>query len=154
MKALIQLRGEVNMAQDVKDTLTMLNIHDVNQCALIPETDTYEGMIAKVNDYVAMGEPSREVLATLLRRRAEPEEGNADVDDEWIAENTDYADVDALAAALLDEETTLREQGLAPSLRLHPPRGGHDGIKHPTKESGELGKHTTEDIDSLLTAMR
>ncbi|MFB6148817.1 MAG: 50S ribosomal protein L30, partial [Halobacteriales archaeon] len=64
------------------------------------------------------------------------------------------ADIDALAEALLNEETTLREQGLSPVLRLHPPRGGHEGIKHPTIEGGELGKHDTETIDTLLKAMR
>jgi large subunit ribosomal protein L30 len=154
MKALVQIRGEVNISGDVQDTLNMLNLHAVNQCTLVPETDTYRGMITKVNDYVAHGEPSADVVATLIRRRGEPETGSADVDDEWVADNTDYADVDALAAALIDEETTLREQGLAPSIRLHPPRGGHDGVKHPTVESGQLGQHSTEEIDRLLEAMR
>ena len=143
MEALVQIRGEVNIPGDVRDTLGMLNLHATNQCTLVPETDAYRGMITKVNDYVAHGEPSADVIATLIRRRADPIEGSADIDDEWVAENTDYADVDALAAALVDEETTLRDAGLAPSIRLHPPRGGHDGVKHPTIESGQLGKHST-----------
>lgn len=154
MQALVQVRGEVNMNQEVRDTLSMLNVHSTNHCALVPETDTYRGMITKVNDYVAYGEPSAGVLSTVLRTRAEPAEGAGEIDDEWVAENTDYDDVAALAEALLAEETTLREVGLSPALRLHPPRGGHDGVKHPTAEGGELGKHSTEKIDSLLTAMR
>ncbi|MFB6220935.1 MAG: 50S ribosomal protein L30 [Halolamina sp.] len=154
MQAIVQVRGEVNISGDVEDTLNMLNLHAVNQCTLVPERDTYRGMITKVNDYVAYGEPSADVVATLIRSRGEPETGSADITDEWVAEHTDYADVDALAAALVDEETTLREQGLAPSLRLHPPRGGHNGIKHPVVESGQLGKHTTAEIDTLLEAMR
>jgi len=154
MQALVQLRGEVNMSDKARDTLRMLNVHRVNHCALVPETDTYRGMVTKVNDYVAFGEPSPGVLATLISRRGEPAEGEGDIDDEWIAENTDYEDVTALAEALLAEETTLREQGLAPMLRLHPPRGGHKGIKHPTKEGGELGRHDTEAIDDLLRSMR
>ncbi|MFC3477155.1 50S ribosomal protein L30 [Halobacterium litoreum] len=154
MKAVVQVRGEVNMSEDVSDTLEMLNIHSVNHCALVPETDTYSGMVAKVNDYVAFGEPSEDVLTELVERRAEPLEGSADVDDEWVAENTEYSDVADLVGALLDDETTLRDAGLAPVLRLHPPRGGHDGIKQPVSEKGELGKHTTEEIDSLLTDMR
>jgi len=154
MQAVVQVRGEVNMSEDVSDTLEMLNIHSVNHCALVPETDTYSGMVAKVNDYVAFGEPSEDVLTELVERRAEPLEGSADVDDEWVAENTDYDDVADLVGALLDDETTLRDAGLAPVLRLHPPRGGHDGIKQPVSESGELGKHSTEEIDSLLTDMR
>ncbi|WP_435319060.1 50S ribosomal protein L30 [Haloarchaeobius sp. TZWSO28] len=154
MQAVVQIRGEVDMSGDIHDTLKMLNLHRVNHATLVPERDTYRGMLTKVNDYVAMGEPSQDVLEVVLRTRSEPAEGDADVDDEWVAENTDYDDIASLAEALLAEETTLREQGLSPVLRLHPPRKGHDGIKHPTKEGGELGKHTTEEIDKLLKAMR
>jgi large subunit ribosomal protein L30 len=154
MEAVVQIRGEVNMDQDVRDTLSMLNIHKVNHCALVPESETYRGMITKVNDFVAHGEPEQDVLETVLSKRAQPLEGSDDVNDAWIAENTDYDDIADLAGALLDDETTLREQGLTPVLRLHPPRGGHEGIKHPTKEGGQLGKHTTEEITTLLKAMR
>ncbi len=154
MQAVVQLRGDVDMNHEVEDTLSMLNIHRINHCALVPETDTYRGMVTKVNDYVAYGEPSQEVLEALLRQRAEPDKGGAEIDDEWVAENTAYDDVGSLAAALADEETTLDDQGLAPVLRLHPPRGGHDGIKHPVEEGGQLGKHSTEEIDDLLTTMR
>ncbi|GAB3034850.1 50S ribosomal protein L30 [Natronobiforma cellulositropha] len=155
MKAIVQLRGEVNRQTAVDDTLSMLNVHKVNHCTLVPETDTYRGMITKVNDFVAFGEPSQEVLETLLAKRAEPLEGRqSDVDEAWVAENTDYDDFAGLAEALLAEETTLREQGLSPTLRLHPPRGGHDGIKHPAGRGGQLGKHTTEEINELLNSMR
>jgi large subunit ribosomal protein L30 len=154
MRALVQLRGEVNQDGDVRDTLGMLNLHRVNHATLVPETDTYTGMVTKVNDWVAHGEPSAEIVETLIRRRAEPAEGDADIDDEWVAEHTDYDDVEALAAALVAEETKLQDQGLSPTLRLHPPRGGHDGIKHPIKEGGALGKQSTEEIDALLEAMR
>jgi len=154
MQALVQIRGDVNMDTDIHDTLKMLNIHHVNHCTLVPDTDTYNGMVSKVNDFVAFGEPSQETVETLIERRGEPLEGDADVDDEWVAEHTAYDDIEGLAFALVSEETTLQEQGLSPTLRLHPPRGGHDGIKHPTKEGGELGKHDTEGIDDLLEAMR
>jgi len=154
MQALVQVRGDVNMSTDIHDTLKMLNVHDVNHCTFVPEEDTYRGMITKVNDYVAFGEPSQSTVETLLRRRAEPLEGDADIDDEWVAENTDYDGIEGLAWGLLSEETTLREAGLAPAIRLHPPRGGHDGIKQPTATGGELGKHSTEEIDTLLEAMR
>ena len=154
MKAVVQIRGEVDQSADVRDTLGMLNLHRVNHCTLVPWTDTYRGMVTKVNDWVAYGEPSVDVVETLLQKRAEPFQGKEDVDAEWLSENADYDDFGALAEALVEEETTLKEQGLSPVLRLHPPRGGHDGIKHPTKEGGQLGKHTSEGIDDLLEAMR
>jgi large subunit ribosomal protein L30 len=155
MRAVVQLRGEVNQSGDVEDTLEMLNIGRVNHATLVPDTDAYRGMVDKVNDWVAHGEPSQDVLETVLRKRAEPLEGEAFEDDSWWATwETDYDSVGELAEALLEEETTLKEQGLSPTLRLHPPRGGHDGIKHPTIEGGQLGKQSSEDIDALLEAMR
>ena len=152
MLALVRLRGEVDTRDAVRDTLEMLNLHEVNHCTLIPETDTYRGMVTKVNDRVAFGEPSVETVAAMLEKRGESETGAADVDDAWVADHTDYADIDALAEALVAEETTLREAGLSPAFRLHPPRGGHDGIKRPVPAGGELGGH--DDIDGLLEVMR
>jgi len=152
--AVVQLRGEVNVGREVRDTLEMLNLTRVNHATVVPETDTYRGMLAKVNDVVAYGEPSVETLATIIRRRSEPLEGEDDVDDDWVGWNTNYDDVEDLAAALIDGETTMKEANLSPTLRLHPPRGGHDGIKHPVKEGGELGKHSTAGMDALLEAMR
>ena len=154
MRALVQIRGSVNMNQDIQDTLEMLNIERTNHATLVPESEAYSGMVSKVNDFVAHGVPSVETVELLLSTRAEPAEGSADIDDEWVAEHTDYDDLSALAEALAEDETKLQDQGLSPTLRLHPPRGGHDGIKHPTKEGGQLGKHETEDIDELLEAMR
>ncbi len=154
MQAIVQLRGEVNVEQGVEDTLDMLNVGRVNHATFVPETDSYRGMITKVNDLVAFGEPSVEAVVATIERRGEPLEGDVDIDDEWVADNTEYDDVEALAAAVVGEETTLREQGLSPTLRLHAPRGGHDGIKHPVIEGGELGRHSTEEIDALLEAMR
>jgi large subunit ribosomal protein L30 len=154
MQAVVQVRGEVDMSSGVRDTMKMLNLHGVNHCTFVPEEDTYRGMITKVNDWVAHGEPSVDVVESLLRKRVEPLEGDADVDEAWLSEHTDYDDFAALAAALVDEETTLRAQGLSPVLRLHPPRGGHKGLKHSAPEGGQLGKHSTDQIDDLLEAMR
>lgn len=154
MQAVVQLRGEIDMSQSVRDTLRMLNLHKQNHCTFVPETEAYEGMLVKVHDHVAYGEPSADVVALLLRRRGEPAEGAAEITDEWVAGHTDYETVEALSEALLAEETTLAAAGLAPVLRLHPPRGGHDGIKHPVADGGVIGQHDTDGIDDLLTAMR
>ncbi len=153
MQALVQLRGEVDMSEGVQDTISMLNLGRVNHCTFIPETDTYRGMVTKVNDWVAHGQPSADTVGSVLETRGESEDGDA-IDEEWVTDHTEYDSMESLAEALVAEETTLRKQGISPTVRLHPPRGGHDGLKHPTKEGGQLGKHTTEEIDSLLTTMR
>jgi large subunit ribosomal protein L30 len=154
MKAVVQVRGEVNMNGDIRDTLTMLNLGRVNHATLVPEEPTYEGMVTKVHDYVAHGEPSQTVLETILTRRGEPAEGEADIDDDWVAERTEYGSVSGLAEGLLAEETTLQAAGLSPTVRLHPPRSGHKGIKQPVATGGQVGVHETDGIDQLLEAMR
>jgi large subunit ribosomal protein L30 len=153
MKALVQLRGEVNMNTDTENTLEMLNLGRVNHATFVPETPAYEGMVTKVNDYVAHGTPSQETVELLLSTRGESADGE-DIDDEWVDENTEYDSISELAAALLDDETTLQDAGLSPTLRLHPPRGGHDGLKQPVATGGEIGVHETDTLDSLLEAMR
>jgi len=154
MRAVVQLRGEVDMRASVRDTLAMLNLHRVNHATFVPETDTYRGMIAKVNDYVAHGEPSLETVETIIERRGEPLEGEADVDDAWVGDHTDYDGVADLARAVYNDEVKLRDAGLSPALRLHPPRSGHRGIKQPQSQGGQLGTQTTEQVDDLLRRMR
>lgn len=154
MQAVIQLRGEIDLSEEMVDTLRMLNLHKQNHCTLVPETESYRGMITKVHNHIAYGEPSVDAVEMLLTRRGEPDQGDADINDEWVDENTDYDSVAALADALHAEETTLQEQGLSPVFRLHPPRGGHDGVKNPVSDGGQIGEHSTEEIDELLEAMR
>jgi len=89
----------------------------------------------------------------LLERRGKTADGD-DLTEEWLSEETEYDSIEDLAEALLAEETTLKEAGLNPTLRLHPPRGGHKGIKQPVATGGQLGVHETDQIDELLEAMR
>ncbi len=154
MRAIVQLRGEVNLDYDLEETLRLLNLGRVNHCTFVPETDAYEGMVQRVAEVTAFGEPSEEVVAELITRRGQPTKGNEDIDDEWVASETEYGSVDELAAALVAEETTLQEAGLRPTLRLHPPRGGHDGIKKSRTNGGALGAHENDAIDELLYSMR
>lgn len=154
MYAVVRVRGDVNLSYDVRETLSLLHLGRVNHATFIPETDAYRGMIQKVAEVVAFGEPSPETVALLLRQRGEAAEESTAIDDEWVAENTDFADVDALAEGLLAEEVTLKEAGIEPVLRLHPPRGGHDGIKSTRTDGGVLGVHDTDAIDDLLYTMR
>ncbi len=154
MHAVVRLRGAVNAAGDVRETLELLHLARVNHCTFLPERESYRGMITKVTDQVAVGEPSPETVEVLLARRAEPVGGDQGIDDDWVADTTDFDDLAELAEALCDDEVTLEDVGLEPVLRLHPPRGGHDGLKHHRSQGGQLGKHRTDEIDDLLYRMR
>lgn len=148
---IVRVRGEADSPSGVRDTLDMLNLTQVNAFTIVPDEDTYRGMVEKVHDYVAYGEPDAATVASLLADRGETLHGG-DVDDDFAAEQG-YDSVNALAEAAVEGETTLREAGVDPTVRLHPPRKGHDGIKHSYKQGGVLGNHGDE-IDDLLRRMR
>jgi large subunit ribosomal protein L30 len=147
----VRVRGDADTPSDVDDTLDMLNLGQVNAFTVVPEDDTYTGMVQKVNDYVAYGQPDAATVAVLLENRGETVEGG-EVDDAF-ASDRGYDGVAELAEAVVEGETTLREEGVDPTVRLHPPRKGHDGIKQSYKQGGVLGNHG-DDIDELLRRMR
>jgi large subunit ribosomal protein L30 len=148
---IVRVRGDADTPSDVDDTLDMLNLGQVNAFTVVPEDDTYTGMVQKINDYVAYGQPDAATVAVLLENRGETVEGG-EVDDAF-ASDRGYDGVAELAEAVVEGETTLREEGVDPTVRLHPPRKGHDGIKQSYKQGGVLGNHG-DDIDELLRRMR
>ena len=150
--AVVRLRGEADLPGDVEDTLHMLNLPAVNSFTVVPDEPSYAGMLNKVHDVVAYGEADAATVATLLRRRGTTAEGD-DVTDELVADRTAYEDIDALAEAVVAGETTLRDEDVAPTIGLHPPRGGHGGIKASVEQGGVVGDHG-DDIDDLLGRMR
>ncbi|MBE0521687.1 MAG: 50S ribosomal protein L30 [Candidatus Methanoperedenaceae archaeon] len=153
MYAVVRIRGEVNSRQDVRDTMSMLHLHRVNHCVVIPETPNYRGMIKKVKDYVAFGILSPEALAQMLETRGRLEGGKR-LTEEYLSQNTDFRSFDELAKALCEGAVSISDiPGLKPVFRLHPPRKGHKGIKRTYQQGGELGNHESG-INSLLNKMR
>jgi len=151
MYAIVRLRGGVNTKPEIKDTLKMLHLHRINHCVVVPENVHYRGMIQKVKDYVAWGMIDENVLASMLEKRGRLS-GNARLTDQLIRENTSYNDVKEFAAAVIQGAISLKDVGIKPVFRLHPPRKGHRGIKKTAKEGGELGYH--ESIEDLIWKMR
>ncbi|MFB6282386.1 MAG: 50S ribosomal protein L30 [Halobacteria archaeon] len=150
--AIVQVRSTVDMDTEIEDTLEMLNLGGVNNLTVIPEEPSYTGMVKKVNDYVAFGEPDSDTLELVLGRRGETLE-EEELTEEYVEEETEYGSISELAEAVLSGETTLKEAGVSPTVRLHPPRKGHGGAKTPKTEGGVLGNHE-EEIDELIKSMR
>ncbi|MDY6780126.1 MAG: 50S ribosomal protein L30 [Halobacteria archaeon] len=152
MYGVVQVRSGIDMSAEVRDTLEMLNLGSPNRFTLVPETESYEGMILKVNDCVAYGNPDADTVEKLLRNRATTHEGD-DLTQEYVEENTQYGSVGELAEAIVENDLRPKEVGIEPSMNLHPPRKGHSGIKQSYKQGGALGNHGDE-IDDLLRRMR
>ncbi len=153
MYVVVRIRGEVNSRQDVRDTMSMLHLHRINHCVILPETPNFRGMIKKVKDYVAWGNITPEVLAQILENRGRLEGGNR-LTEEYLSQNTDFKSFEELAKALCDGNSSISDiPKLKPVFRMHPPRKGHKGIKRTYQQGGELGSQG-DDISALLNKMR
>ncbi len=133
--AVIQIRSTISATQEVIDTLKMLHLHHVNNCTIIPQTKSYQGMLQKAKDYITWGEINEDTLKNLITAKCTPEKGN----------------IDASLKDLLNQKKKLSEI-TNPTIKLHPPLKGYKGIKKPYAAGGSLG-YRGEEINDLLKRM-
>ena len=69
--AVVRIRGNINLRKEIVDTLNMLRLYKRNHCVVIPNNNSYSGMIQKVKDYVTWGEINDEVLNLLVEKLQE-----------------------------------------------------------------------------------
>ena len=151
MYAIIRIRGRTGIKKNIADTLDMLNLTRISHAVVIPETPSNKGMLQKAKEYITCGEVSEDTFKLLVSERGRLP-GNKRVTDEYVKENTDYDSVEALAVAIYNEETTLKDSGLKPLFRLNPPRKGYENTKKTLVEGGSLG-YRSEEINELLEKM-
>lgn len=148
----VRVRGSVNVRATIADTMAMLHLHKVNHCTLIPDTPSYRGMLGKIKDYVTWGEANDDTMVRLLEQQGRLS-GDRQVEDDFVAANTKYKTTGELARAMATGEATLADlPGLKPVFRLHPPRGGYEGIKRSFVTGGALG-YRKEAINDLVGRM-
>ncbi len=153
MYAIIRLKGSVNTKPDIKDTLRMLRLNQINHCVVVPDTPNYRGMIQKVKDYVAFGPINGETLGLILENRGRLVGGDR-LTDEYVAKNSSHKTIKEFADAVVGGNATMGDlPGLNPVFRLHPPRKGHAGIKRTFQQGGALGNYG-EEISRLVEKMR
>ena len=66
--AVIRVRGTLRIKPDIKETLRLLRLNQVNHCVIIPETNEYRGMLQKSKDYITWGEIDQETLHNLINK--------------------------------------------------------------------------------------
>jgi len=140
MIAIVRIRGEVNLNQDIKETLNRLRLGKKYSCAVFakPEKETL-GMIKKVKDFVAFGEINEETLGRLLEVRGK------------AIDKTRKVDFKAEAKEIIAGKK-LQELNIKPFFRLHPPRKGIESKKHFGVGKGVLGNNK-EKINDLIERM-
>jgi large subunit ribosomal protein L30 len=62
----VKIRGTVRAQRETRETLDLLRLGHTNHAILIDSRPAYKGMLQRVNSYVTYGEPSRELVATMI----------------------------------------------------------------------------------------
>jgi large subunit ribosomal protein L30 len=141
MIAIIRVRGEVKTKGDIEDTMQMLNLKTVNNCVVVPENAHYLGMIKKIKDHVTYGKVDKEIFKKMLMKWGRRGQ-----------KRLELKDADKIADEIFAGTKKLKDFGINPTFRLHPPRKGYEGIKRPYSIDGTLGNRG-DDINRLLEKM-
>ena len=150
--AVVRVRGSVNVNPKIKETMKLMKLSRVNHCVIIPENETYTGMLNIIKDYVTWGEIDSETTELLLESSGKSS-GNSAFSKQHLKETT-FKTMKALAKGLTEGKVVMRDvPGLKPLFRLHPPRKGYEGIKRSFKVGGALG-YRADKINILLRRMQ
>ena len=148
----VKIRGTISAQRETRETLDFLHLAHTNHAVLIDSRPAYKGMLQRVNSYVTWGEPSKEIVAMMLQKRARLA-GDKKLTDEYI-KKAGYKSIDDLAEAIVSCKVEFRKlPDMQPRFKLHPPSKGYKGkTKKGFKAGGEAG-YRGEAINNLVKRM-
>ncbi len=150
--AVVKVRGSINVKPKIKETMKLMRLNRVNHCVIVPENETYDGMLKIIKDYVTWGEVDVETTELMLESSGKTS-GNAIFTKKELKDSS-FKTMKALAKNLSEGKVVMRDvPKLKPIFRLHPPRKGYEGIKRSFKEGGALG-YRGEKINQLIRRMQ
>ncbi len=122
----VRVRGGIHARRDIRRTMDELHLTRANHATVVPEEPSVRGMLFAAQGYLTWGETDAETVALLLARGRPSGDGKAS------------APEPAVVSAVL-KDGLARQAGLAPLVRLPPPRGGWRSTKKPFSAGGALG---------------
>jgi large subunit ribosomal protein L30 len=148
----IKVRGTISAHKDTRDTLTMLRLDNTNHAVIIDNRPAFKGMLQQIHSYVTWGEPNKDTIALLLKKRGKLKGGKKITDD--YAKKIGYKSVDDLADAISNCKVDYwKLEDIQPLFRLHPPSKGYKGkVKRAFQAGGEAG-YRGEAINDLILRM-
>ena len=148
----VKIRGTISAQREARETLDFLHLAHTNHAVLIDSRPAYKGMLQRVNVYVTWGEPTKEIVAMMLQKRARLA-GDKKLTDEYL-QKAGYKNIDDLAEAIVNCKVEFQKlPDMQPRLRLHPPSKGYKGkTKKGFKAGGEAG-YRGEAINDLVKRM-
>lgn len=138
MILVIRISGSVGREEKVLNTLYRMRLRKKYTATLMKPTTQNQKLLKKVRNFVAFGDIDSQTLKMLVENRALPIETGKKVDVEKIVSGV--------------ETKSLKQLGIKPYFRLHPPRGGIDSKLHFGVRKGVLGDNKAE-INKLVRRM-
>lgn len=151
--AVVRVRGRINMSRKTRDTLNMLKLYKKNHCVVVPNTNSYLGMINKVKDYVTFGPINQETFTKLLKKRGKITK-QKELTEDYVKKETSKT-MKGFSKDFMNFKKELKDiTGLKPFFRLKPPEKGFErkGIKKPYSIGGALG-YRGKGINDLIERM-
>lgn len=130
MIAIIRIRGLVGVNRDIGETLFRMRLRRKFSCVVLPESKEIEGMLRKVDNFVAYGKIDEKTLQELVEKRGQGSKKDS--------------------RKVIEEIEKGKIESIKPFFRLHPPRGGLRSSKEHYPK-GVLGKN--EKINELIMRM-
>lgn len=152
MFAVVRIRGTPGLPKKVRDTLKMLRLKAPNNCVIVPENESYKGMLKVVKDACTWGEIEKDTLVELLRKRLRLK-GNKRLDEKVLKEITGFNTFEEFADALLEGKVRIKDfERLSPVFRLTPPSKGYKSVKehYPRGDLGYRGKAINELLERMI----
>ena len=148
----VKIRGTVRAQKETRETLEFLHLVHTNHAVIIDSRAAYMGMLQRVNSYITYGEPTKELIAMMLQKRARLA-GDKKLTDEYL-QKIGYKSVDDLAEAIVKCKVQFQKlPDVEPRFKLHPPSKGYKGkTKKGFKAGGEAG-YRGEAINDLVKRM-
>jgi large subunit ribosomal protein L30 len=150
MFVVIRIKGMMEVKKEIKDTLEMLRLKNINNCVVVPETPDYKGMIKKVKDYITWGEIDFDTLLEMLKKRGRLI-GEKRLTEETI-KDLGFKNLEDMVKTIFEGKIKMKEiPKLKPVFRLTPPSKGFKSTKEPHPK-GDLG-YRGEKINDLIKKM-
>ncbi|MEM5766496.1 MAG: 50S ribosomal protein L30 [Candidatus Aenigmatarchaeota archaeon] len=151
MFAIVRIRGNAGLRKEIRDTLEMLRLKAPNNCVLVPETESFKGMLQKCKDACTWGEIEKETLVKMLKKRLKVD--NRRIDEKLLKEITGFNSFEEFADALISGKVKLKDfKRFSPTFKLTPPSKGFKSVKEafPKGDLGYRGKEINELIDRMI----
>ena len=138
MILVIRISGLVKVDKKVEEALYRMRLRRKYSATLLEDNEKNRKFLKKIRNYVAYGKINNKTLERLIDLRGRPIKKEKKIDSKKIIVEM--------------EKKNLKELGLKPFFRLHPPRGGIESKKHSGIGKGVLGDNK-EKINELLERM-